>query len=113
MIQAKNETAVELLQLIQIEQSSKVLALLEEADSRYIRDLKVNMGNVLQSEHLSLRETALMAVAIASNAKNQVLVDGFIALAKNNGANKEEIAESIACASLLAGNNVFYRFRHF
>jgi len=113
MIQATNETAIELLQMIQIQQSSKTLALLEEADSRYIKDLKVNVGNVLQSEHLSAKETALLAVAVASNAKNQLLLDGFIALAKKNEAANEEIAESIACASLLASNNVFYRFRHF
>ena len=30
-----------------------------------------------------------------------------------NGATEEEIAEAVGCASLLASNNIFYRFRHF
>ena len=37
----------------------------------------------------------------------------FAASAEEEGANSKEIAETIACASLLSANNVYYRFRHF
>src|SRR5690606_10226675 len=33
--------------------------------------------------------------------------------AQQEGASAEEIAESVACTSLLSANNIFYRFRHF
>lgn len=109
-----NEIIKELLENIGLEANSNLaLDSLESADSRYLRDLKVNVSNVLKSKHLSEKETALLSVSIASNAKNDELLKGFAKLAKANEAIEEEIAEAIACASLLASNNVFYRFRHF
>lgn len=109
-----SETSVELVQLIRIEDAHlPILQLLDSADSRYIRDLKVNLSNALQSTTLTEKETALLALSIASNQKNNVLVVGFQKLASDKGASIEEQNEAISCASLLAGNNVFYRFRHF
>src|SRR5699024_771610 len=37
----------------------------------------------------------------------------FADLARSHEATDEEIGDTAACASLLAANNVFYRFRHF
>ena len=89
------------------------LTLLEEGNSRYLRDLKLNFSSTLISEHLSPKEIALLGISVAVNEKNSVLIGYFKKLAIDNEATPEEIAEAAACASLLASNNVFYRFRHF
>ncbi len=108
-----NETTSELLNLIHINQPTVMIEKLDEAESRYVKDLKVNLSNVLQSQYLTAKEIALLGLAVASNNKNSILIDSFIKMGKENEASDTEIAESIACASLLAGNNIFYRFRHF
>lgn len=110
-----NETTAELLQLLHIqdEVTPSVLQTLNNADARYIRDLKVNVGNVLVTNHLTEKESALLALSIAANQKNNLLIEGFQYLATEKEATLEEQTEAISCASLLAGNNVFYRFRHF
>lgn len=95
------------------EYTNPTLDRLAEADSRYLRDLKMNVKNTLRSNYLNEKETALIALSIASNQNNSVLEDYSVALAMENGATKEDIAEAIACASLLSNNNVLYRFRHF
>ncbi|HSY62106.1 MAG TPA: carboxymuconolactone decarboxylase family protein [Cytophaga sp.] len=114
MIQV-NETTAELLQLLRIQNdvTPSVLETLNKSDARYIRDLKVNVGNVLVTNHLTEKESALLALSIAANQKNNILIEGFQQLATEKEATVEEQNEAISCASLLAGNNVFYRFRHF
>ncbi|MBC8051542.1 MAG: carboxymuconolactone decarboxylase family protein [Sphingobacteriaceae bacterium] len=89
------------------------LDLLEKGESRYVRDLKVNFNSTLSSEHLSSKEIGLIGVSIAINNGNKILTDFYTTFAEANGATAEDIAEAAACASLLASNNVFYRFRHF
>lgn len=89
------------------------LSLLENGESKYLRDLKLNFNSTLTSEHLNGKEAALIGVSIAVNNSNKPLTDFYTRFAGENGATSEEIAESAACASLLASNNVFYRFRHF
>lgn len=89
------------------------LNLLGSVESRYARDLKLNLKSVLKSAHLNEKETALLALSIAANQKNGVLTHHFQTLAAQAGATGEESAEAVACASLLAANNVLYRFRHF
>ncbi|WP_018341537.1 carboxymuconolactone decarboxylase family protein [Cytophaga aurantiaca] len=110
-----NETTAELLQLLNIQDgvTPNVLQILNESDARYIRDLKVNVGNVLVTTHLTEKESALLALSISANQKNNILIAGFQKLATEKEASVEEQNEAISCASLLAGNNVFYRFRHF
>ncbi len=95
------------------EYRTEALDLLEEGRSRYLADLKINFKNSLESEFLSAKEIALLGIALASNAGNGVLREFFRGKAVEADASAEEIAESIACASLLSANNVFYRFRHF
>ena len=89
------------------------LTLLEAGESRYLRDLKLNFSSTLTSEYLSAKEAGLIGLSIAVNNSNKPLTDYYTRYAGENGATPEEIAESAACASLLASNNVFYRFRHF
>ncbi len=110
-----HETILELLAELGIpaDYKNNVLLHLGAADSKYLRDLKLNVKAVLQSEHINPKEAYLLALAIATNADNTVLSPAFSAKAGENGASEAEIAEAQACASLLSANNVIYRFRHF
>lgn len=93
--------------------SSRSLDILAATDSRFLRDLRMNVKSVMAAESLSEKEACLLATAIAANENNATLLDAFSAKSVENGATDAEVAEAIACASLLSTNNVFYRFRHF
>lgn len=93
--------------------TSKSVESLSIVDSKYLRDLKLNVSAVLKSKHINAKETALLALAIAVTEKHDVLISAFENMCSNEGANSEEIAEAHACASLLSLNNIFYRFRHY
>lgn len=112
----QNETFQNLLgelQLSSYEPSANVLAL-AGAESRFIKDLKINVGNVLNNaQHLSRKEALLLALAVAVNERFVLLQDSFSNLAREAGATDAEIAEIVACTALMNTNNVFYRFRHF
>jgi len=109
------ETRKDLLADLKIEDAPyPSLQALVQGDHKYIRDLRINLKNVLQSQSLGGKKNAcLIALAIAVNEKNTPLVQAFTGLAKEEGAEENEIAEIHAIASLLASLNVFYRFRHF
>lgn len=115
MEQVINETKLNLLNELNIadENSSNILDEIASADHRYLKDLKVNVSNMLNAKNISRKESLLIALAVAVNEKNQKLIKGFSALAEKEGAVKSEIAEIYGCVSLLNVNNVFYRFRHF
>lgn len=83
------------------------------ADSRYIKDLKINVSNVLSSKNINKKESYLLALAVAINENHQALQESFERLALKEGANEAEVAEVISATSLMNVNNVFYRFRHF
>jgi alkyl hydroperoxide reductase subunit D len=112
----QNETFVNLLNELQIQgyqPSANVEALLE-VEARYIKDLKINVSNVLNNnQQLNKKEALLLALAVAVNEKHVLLQESFTNQALNEGATKEEIAEVISCTSLMNTNNIFYRFRHF
>ena len=91
----------------------EVLNAMAEAGSKYVKDLRINLKNTLKSEHLSEKETALVAYSVAVNERAKALINAFSEIAKEAGATEEELAETAGCASLLSVNNVFYRFRHF
>ncbi|KAA0991223.1 carboxymuconolactone decarboxylase family protein [Dyadobacter aurulentus] len=82
-------------------------------DHRYLKDLKVNVSNVLKSNTLNRKEALLIAFSVAVNEKNTALISALEELLKSEGAEEKEIAEVTACVSLMNANNVFYRFRHF
>lgn len=85
-----------------------------KGDYKYIRDLRVNLKSTLDSASLGGRKNAyLIALAVAANERNNALISAFTELAKKESATESEIGEVHAIASLLATNNVFYRFRHF
>lgn len=110
-----NETKVDLLRDLNIDENENFvnLNLMAEGETRYLRDLRINLKNTLNSENLSIKEAYLIALAVAVNEKNGILRDAFSQLAARNGATAAELAEAAGCASQLAVNNVFYRFKHF
>ena len=110
-----SETTQEFLEFLGVDKDyrSDTLDLLEDGKSRYVADLKLNFKNSFESDHLTKKEIALLGVALAVNASNQVLRRFFRETAAAEGASEAEVAEAAACASLLSANNVFYRFRHF
>ncbi|GAB2545114.1 carboxymuconolactone decarboxylase family protein [Spirosoma aerophilum] len=116
MTTTQNETVVSLLNLVGLDAAGEHPALdaMAQADHRYLRDLKINVGNVLNSSQtLSKKEALLLALSVAVNEKYQPLVDSLTNAVKQEGATDAQVAETIACTSLLSTNNVFYRFRHF
>lgn len=110
-----SESTQEFLEFLQLEKDyrTEALDLLEEGKSRYLADLKINFKNSFESEFLSRKEITLLGVALAVNANNGILRDFFKRKSEAEGSTAEEIAEAVACSSLLSANNVFYRFRHF
>ena len=109
------ETINELVSLIGLESDyrNESLSMLENSGSRYVRDLKLNFTSAFTSAHLTEKECSLLSLSIAVNNNNKVLIEFFTNQATTQGATVEEIGEAVGCASLLALNNVFYRFRHF
>jgi lipoyl-dependent peroxiredoxin subunit D len=105
----------EILQSLGIDTAYRTdaLTLLEKGESRYLRDLKLNLTSALTSEHLSAKECALIGLSTAINNNNSLLIQFFNRYAEEQGAIPAETGEAAGCASLLASNNVFYRFRHF
>jgi alkyl hydroperoxide reductase subunit D len=105
----------EILQSLGIDTAYRTdsITLLEKGESRYLRDLKLNLTSTLTSEHLSAKECALIGLSSAINNNNTLLTQFFTRYAEEQGATAAETAEAAGCASLLASNNVFYRFRHF
>ncbi|MET0244944.1 MAG: carboxymuconolactone decarboxylase family protein [Flavitalea sp.] len=95
------------------EHLSENLKMLAQTNSRYLRDVKINVNNSLQAVTLVKKEAYLIALAVSVNEKNEALKQAFIASARVEGATDEELAEVISCTSLLSANNVYYRFRHF
>jgi alkyl hydroperoxide reductase subunit D len=110
-----NETLKDLLLDLSLEENfnNPSLDMLLAGDSKYLRDLRMNLKGFWKSKDLSEKEAHLISVAIANNDSNTCLEKAFSLKAEAAGATKAEIADAIACASLLTINNVMYRFRHF
>jgi alkyl hydroperoxide reductase subunit D len=110
-----NETIAGLLQELGMDpaHSSNSLNSLAAANSRYLKDLKLNVSALLGSKHLTPKEANLLALAVAVSQKHDALTIAFERRAKKEGATDEETGETHACASIMSMNNIFYRFRHY
>jgi alkyl hydroperoxide reductase subunit D len=112
----QNETFVNLLndlQLTDYSPSANAQQLLQ-VESKYIKDLKINVSNVLNNtQYLNKKEALLLAFAVTVNEKFDLLREPLRAQAQEAGATDAELAEVVACTSLMNANNIFYRFRHF
>jgi alkyl hydroperoxide reductase subunit D len=93
--------------------TNPVVQQLLTGNSKYLRDLRMNIKTIAKADKLSAKEAWLVAYAIAVNNKNQALMNAFKNNALQAEATEEEVADAGACASLLSANNVLYRFRHF
>lgn len=107
------ETLQDLLADLNLDAASDALKTITAAESKYIRDLRMNLKGIYKSKALNQKEVALIALAIATNNKNENLTHTYTEHAKSYEATDAEIAEAMACASLLSANNVLYRFKHF
>ncbi|MCW3120812.1 MAG: alkylhydroperoxidase AhpD family core domain protein [Flavipsychrobacter sp.] len=110
-----NETVVSLLQDLGLDAThvSPSLISLATANSRYLKDLKLNVSSTLGSKNMTRKEAYMLALSITITQKHNELTVAFERLAKNEGATDEEIGETHACASIMGVNNIFYRFRHY
>ena len=73
-----------------------------------VSQLKINVTNALGAETLNRKEAYLLALSVAANEKVTALQEAFTAQAIANGATDKEVAEVLACTSLLNANNVVY-----
>ncbi len=110
-----NETVLGLLQDLGIDSnySSPGIVALSAVNSKYLKDLKLNVSGSLNSRNLTRKETLLIALAVAITDKHSVLIAAFEQLAVKEGATPDEIAETHTCASIMGLNNIFYRFKHY
>ncbi|MBO0952074.1 carboxymuconolactone decarboxylase family protein [Fibrella forsythiae] len=114
MTTTRTDTATAILTNLGLDTNADFPVLDAMGDSKYLRDLKINVGNVLtNSQQLTAKESRLLALSVAANEKHQPLIDAFSAAAVQAGATDAEVAETLACTSLLSTNNIYYRFRHF
>ncbi len=108
------ETTAELLEIFGLtEITNPALEIINQNEFKYLRDLKLNFNSTLTSAHLSEKECGLLGLSVAANNQNAVLVTFYKNYASKFGATDDDLAEAVSCASLLASNNIFYRFRHF
>ena len=75
ILKIKSETTEitnEILEALGIDNDYRTesLELLEKGESRYLRDLKLNLTSTLTSEHLSANEFALIGFSSAINNNN-------------------------------------------
>lgn len=78
----------------------------------YARDTKLNLQSVLQAGgSLTGDQRWGVAVASAAAARNRELLDAVLADARDE-AGEAVVEDALAAASLMAMNNIYYRFRH-
>jgi alkyl hydroperoxide reductase subunit D len=76
------------------------------------RDIKLNLQSVLLAESLTAAQRWGVAIACAVAARTPRLRDALIADARTAAVDEAVIDDALAAASLMAMNNIFYRFRH-
>jgi lipoyl-dependent peroxiredoxin subunit D len=75
------------------------------------KDLRLNLQSVLAPGTLSAGQRWGIAIACAMAARSPALRDALIADARSE-VDEHVIDDALAAASLMAMNNVYYRFRH-
>lgn len=75
------------------------------------KDIKLNLQGVLQAESLTAAQRWGVAVASAIAARNPRLTAAVVEQAQRE-VDASVIDDAAAAASLMAMNNVYYRFRH-
>jgi len=85
---------------------------LRDAMPEHARDTKLNVQAVMQSESLTAAQRWGVAIASAVATRSPLLRDALIEDARASAIEENVIDDALAAASLMAMNNVFYRFRH-
>jgi lipoyl-dependent peroxiredoxin subunit D len=75
------------------------------------RDIRLNLQSVFEQGSLTTAQRWGVAIASAVAARNPRLTDALIADARGK-VDASVIEDALAAASLMAMNNVYYRFRH-
>jgi alkyl hydroperoxide reductase subunit D len=92
---------------------NQTLDALVAGESKYLKDARMNLSTFQRSKEVTKKELAFIALGIAANNSNRTLELAFSKRAAAEGAKPAEIADVLACASIMSANNVLYRFRHF
>lgn len=82
-----------------------------EALPQAAKDIKLNLQTVLGTGSLSESQRWGVALSCAIASRNQVVLEA-VAQAASEAAAPEVIDDAVAAASIMAMNNVYYRFRH-
>jgi alkyl hydroperoxide reductase subunit D len=77
----------------------------------YAKDLRINLGNVLQQAELTPQQTWMTAVACALVCRNETLSAAVVEGAAPH-LSPESLNAARAAFAMMQMNNVFYRFRH-
>ena len=75
------------------------------------RDLRLNVGSLLESTSLSLTQRWGVVVACALSSRNAALREAVVADARAV-VGDDVIDDAVAATAVMGMNNVFYRFRH-
>lgn len=75
------------------------------------KDLRINLGTVLESGTLATSERWGVAIAVALAARSRRLAEALLA-SRPHEVTSKTVEDAVAAASLMAMTNVFYRFRH-
>ena len=78
----------------------------------WARDAKLNLKAVLGESSLNPQQRLMVAIAAATAVGNKALASALIAEASVAGLAKGVWEDAFAAASLMAMNNIYYRFRH-
>ncbi|HLL87754.1 MAG TPA: carboxymuconolactone decarboxylase family protein [Tepidisphaeraceae bacterium] len=88
------------------------LEALRQRFPEYAKDIKLNLQAVLNDSTLSAEQRWGVAVASAISCPGTELRDATIADARKNGIAQTVLDDAAAAATLMAMNNIYYRFRH-
>jgi lipoyl-dependent peroxiredoxin subunit D len=85
---------------------------LREGFGEPARDAKLNLPAVLQGGPLSVAQRYGVAAASAAASRNAQVLEAVVSDARAAQVPWPVIEDALAAASLMAMNNVYYRFRH-
>lgn len=91
-----------------------MLEQLNQQLSASAKDIRLNLANVLTEEGaagLSSKQIYLIALACAYSGKNQFVIE-VMRHEASRYLSPEELAAAHAAASIMAMNNIYYRFTH-
>ncbi len=91
-----------------------MLKALKTSIPEFAKDIKINLGKVLESEEakdMNQAQTWMVALSCAYATQHEPLIEQLEALAKTH-LQENMLQAAKACASIMSMNNVYYRFVH-